>query len=146
MVKALEQQPEVVAAFTREELLHTVIHRGVAPEEVSLEERYAMSVYPGRSPDVLVALQPLVYPLKVPQSSKDYIETHGSPWDYDRRVPILFWWPGIRAERRYIPVETVSIAPTLAALIGVTPPPDEDGDCLPLSAGRWGSCPQRARN
>ena len=26
---------------------------------------------------------------------RSYVATHGSPWDYDRRVPILFWRPGM---------------------------------------------------
>jgi predicted AlkP superfamily pyrophosphatase or phosphodiesterase len=145
VVKALRAQPEVVAAFTREELLNTPIHAGVAPEEVPLKERYAMSVFPERSADVLVALEPLVYPLDVPRSSKDYIETHGSPWDYDRRVPIVFWWSGARSETRYIPVETVDIAPTLAAVIGISAPQDVDGRCLPLDVGRRSICPCETR-
>ena len=141
VVKALRAQPDVAAAFTREELLSTPIHAGVAPEEVPLKERYAMSVFPERSADVLVALKPLVYPLDVPKSSKDYIETHGSPWDYDRRVPILFWWSGARSETRYIPAETVDIAPTLAALIGISAPQDLDGHCLPLEITQRSLCP-----
>jgi arylsulfatase A-like enzyme len=59
------------------------------------------------------------------------VATHGSPWDYDRRVPILFWRPGMQASLRDDAIETVDIMPTLAAMIGL--PLDAgstDGHCL----------------
>jgi arylsulfatase A-like enzyme len=40
-----------------------------------------------------------------------------------------------------LPIETVDIAPTLAATIGVTPPADIDGRCLPLADFGKGECP-----
>jgi arylsulfatase A-like enzyme len=45
-------------------------------------------------------------------------------------VPILFWWPGAPAEPVDRPVETVDIAPTLAAIAGVRTPL-LDGKSLP---------------
>ena len=71
-----------------------------------------------------------------------FVATHGSPWDYDRRVPILFWQPGIIGRTVEDPVETVDIMPTLAAMIGLELAPGSiDGHCLeglPASA-----CPSR---
>jgi arylsulfatase A-like enzyme len=62
-----------------------------------------------------------------------YISSHGSPWDYDRRVPILFWWPGIEGFEQPAAVETVDIAPTLADLIGLkTGAPQMDGRVLQI--------------
>ncbi|HEX5099283.1 MAG TPA: alkaline phosphatase family protein, partial [Polyangiaceae bacterium] len=45
--------------------------------------------------------------------------SHGSPWSYDRFVPVLFWGPGVtpHAERGEVPV--LAFAPTLAALLGI---------------------------
>ena len=43
-----------------------------------------------------------------------YVATHGSPWDYDRRVPILFWRPGIQGARRSARPRPIDIMPTLA--------------------------------
>ena len=51
------------------------------------------------------------------------IAGHGTPWDYDRRVPILFWKPGATAQERFLPIRTVDIAPTLAKVIGIHAPP-----------------------
>ena len=59
------------------------------------------------------------------------VATHGSPWDYDRRVPILFWRPGFIGSTIEGPVETVDIMPTLAAMIGLDVPAGSvDGHCL----------------
>lgn len=54
---------------------------------------------------------------------------HGTPYDYDRRVPILFWgrW---YAEERFDPVSTVDIAPTLAEELSLKP--EERLDGVPL--------------
>lgn len=44
--------------------------------------------------------------------------THGSPYDQDSHVPIIFYGPGTRAGRYTEFARTVDIAPTLAALLG----------------------------
>ena len=48
--------------------------------------------------------------------------THGSPWRYDSFVPIVFAGAGIPAKSVYRRVQTVDVAPTLAALLGTKPP------------------------
>ena len=59
------------------------------------------------------------------------VATHGSPWDYDRRVPILFWRNGAPPVNSEAPVETTDILPTLASMIGVPVAPGSiDGHCL----------------
>jgi arylsulfatase A-like enzyme len=57
--------------------------------------------------------------------------THGSPYWYDRHVPLIFMGPGIRAGRIDGRASTVDLAPTLARVIGVSYPRDLDG--RPLS-------------
>ena len=58
--------------------------------------------------------------------------THGQPHDYDTSVPVIFWGPGIVRGRRAGEVRVVDMAPTLAALLGVTPLERLDGQALPL--------------
>jgi arylsulfatase A-like enzyme len=53
--------------------------------------------------------------------------THGSPHDYDRHVPLLFWGRGVRGATVADEVHTVDIAPTICTLLGITPPDDIDG-------------------
>ena len=59
------------------------------------------------------------------------VASHGSPYDYDSNVPIVFYGPGIAHARRTEFVRTVDIAPTLAQLLGVKPLEKLDG--VPLS-------------
>jgi arylsulfatase A-like enzyme len=76
-----------------------------------------------------VLLKPHVMAIAKP--SAQYVATHGSPWDYDRRVPILFWRKGMAGSTREEPVETVDIMPTLAAELGVPVAAGSvDGTCL----------------
>jgi hypothetical protein len=52
---------------------------------------------------------------------------HGSPYDYDRRVPLVFMGYGVRAGSNAKPVRTVDVAPTLARLAGIKAAPALDG-------------------
>ena len=47
------------------------------------------------------------------------VASHGSPYDYDSQVPLIFYGAGISAGVHSEFVRTVDIAPTLAALVGV---------------------------
>jgi hypothetical protein len=58
--------------------------------------------------------------------------THGSPWLYDRAVPLILFGPGIEPGRIGGRAATVDIAPTLAALLGLEVPDDLDGRRLDL--------------
>ncbi|MEX2180574.1 MAG: alkaline phosphatase family protein [Gemmatimonadaceae bacterium] len=62
--------------------------------------------------------------------------THGSPHDYDALVPIVFWGTGITPGARTTPARVVDMAPTLAALLGVTPLEPLDGRVLSLTPPR----------
>ena len=52
---------------------------------------------------------------------------HGSPWRYDTHVPIIFAGPGIDAQTLHRLVHPVDVAPTIAALLGMTPPGSAQG-------------------
>ena len=53
--------------------------------------------------------------------------SHGSPYRYDRHVPMLFMGPGVPAGSTADPVRTIDMAPTLAGLAGIPTPEDLDG-------------------
>ena len=91
-----------------------------------------------RSGDLLVLLKPRITTIETP--APGYVETHGSPWDYDRRVPLMFWRKGMTPFEQPLSVETVDIAPTLAATIGL-PVDGLDGRCLDLDPGAASTCP-----
>ena len=128
--------PQVAAALTRDEIAATPMPTS-PPETWTLAERARASFDPDRSGDLLVLLKPRVTTIETP--APYYVETHGSPWDYDRRVPLLFWRKGMTGFEQPLSVETVDIAPTLGALIGV-PTPGVDGRCLDLDPSPASTC------
>ncbi|MHA6768204.1 alkaline phosphatase family protein [Sphingobium ummariense] len=137
-LKILRAHPQVQAAFTKAEIAAAPSPSG-PPESWSLLREARASFDPQRSGDVLLLLKPRITPIVDP--TKGYVATHGSPWDYDRRVPILFWRKGMRHFEQPLGVETVDILPTLAAQIGLSVPAGEiDGRCLDLTAGDGDSC------
>jgi arylsulfatase A-like enzyme len=58
------------------------------------------------------------------------ITTHGSPHDSDAGVPVIFAGAGIKPGRYARRALVVDIAPTLAAVIGVSPLEKLDGQVL----------------
>lgn len=58
------------------------------------------------------------------------VATHGSPYDYDSHVPLVFYGPWFRTGRYDDAVRTVDIAPTLAVVTGVKPSERVDGVVL----------------
>jgi predicted AlkP superfamily pyrophosphatase or phosphodiesterase len=56
---------------------------------------------------------------------------HGSPWNYDTHVPVIFAAPGIPATVIYRLVQPADVAPTIAAYLGMSPPASSQGEVLP---------------
>ncbi|MGN7158483.1 alkaline phosphatase family protein [Sphingomonas sp. SAFR-052] len=131
--------PQTQAVFTRAQILATTVPNS-PPETWSLIERARASFYPPRSGDLLVAMKPRVLTVPHPVAGTA-VATHGSFWDYDRRVPILFWRKGQGGFEEPFGVETVDILPTLAATIRLPVPKNEiDGRCLDLDPGDGTTC------
>jgi hypothetical protein len=56
--------------------------------------------------------------------------THGSPWEYDTYVPIVFAGAGLAAQIVDRKVHTIDIAPTLSAYFGIKAPSGSVGTPL----------------
>jgi predicted AlkP superfamily pyrophosphatase or phosphodiesterase len=132
-LRKYRSHPQVDTVFTKSELLAAPPPSG-AVDEWTLLERAKASFDPERSGDLVVFLKPYITLFGKPKNlERDYVASHGTPWGYDRRVPILFWWNGISGFEQPVAVETVDIVPTLAKLIGLEIAADEiDGRPLPL--------------
>lgn len=129
---------QVHEVLTAAEILATPIS-SVPPDSWTLLERARASFNTARSGDFIVVLKPRVTPIA--KAGHPYVATHGSPWDYDRRVPIIFWRQGMPGFEQPLSIETVDIAPTLAALINLPiAPGDMDGRCLDLQPGEGNTC------
>lgn len=128
----------VEAVFTHEQL-RAAAAPTATPDKWSLIERARASFDDERSGDFVVLLKRDITPIA---DTKSYISTHGSPWDYDRRVPILFWRRGMAASDRSDPIETADIMPTLAASLGLSIDSQSiDGKCL--ASVQAIACPSR---
>ena len=85
------------------------------------------SLAPGRAPDwVLVPARGCLI------TGRSHGTSHGSLHDYDRRIPLIFWGPGVEPGVDARPARLVDLAPTLAHWLGLDPPEDLDGRVLPL--------------
>jgi len=124
----LQTLPDIVFVEARDRLLTDPLPASLQPEILTLRERMRLSAVAERSPDII-----MIRAANVTGGGRvgGNIAGHGTPWDYDRRVPILFWKPGASAQERFLPIRTIDIAPTLAAVIDVKIPPVE-GRSIPL--------------
>lgn len=129
----LKARPEVAAAYAAAEIVAAAPPRGKPVADLTLPERLAQSFDPERSGDILVAYAERAT-LGMPRAPGDSVAGHGSPWDYDRQVPILFWWRGVSPTRAAAPMRTVDIAPTLAPLLAIHAP-EVDGRCVEIGQG-----------
>jgi predicted AlkP superfamily pyrophosphatase or phosphodiesterase len=130
--------PQVAAAYSRDQIAKIPMPTG-NPVAWSLLQRARASYDPERSGDFVVMLKSHIMPIPNPTT---YVATHGSPWDYDRRVPILFWRRGMPPAAPNEPVETTDIMPTVAAMLGLPlGSPAIDGHCLGDIPGV--TCPSR---
>jgi len=130
-VATYRAHPQVEAVFTADQLAATPVPTG-SPVGWTLLQRARASYYAGRSGDFVVLLKKDITPIA---DTSRYVATHGSPWDYDRRVPVLFWRRGGAPLALDTPIETTDILPTLAATLGVPLTPGSvDGHCLPSVA------------
>jgi hypothetical protein len=122
------ETPEIAEAVPAGDLARLVPDPATPPAARSFRERLRLSLVPGRSGDLLLALKPLVI-------LDDPVEraAHGQPADYDRRVPLVFWGPW-RSERRDEQVRTLDLAPTLARELGIRPGGNVDGHPLDLAS------------
>lgn len=129
-VVAAGKLPGVAGAWTATALKSRHIDADMPPDLMPLADRMALSYYAGRSGDVMIAFDS--YTTAAPMLPGRLMMVHSSPYDYDRRVPILFWRSGMVTQERTLPVAVVDIAPTLAAEFGIQPPDDVDGHCLEI--------------
>ncbi len=108
--QALLDDPWVAVAYTQDELMAMPIGGAGLPEQ------FRLTMHPKRSGDVLFAMVPNVL-----QGTKN-VASHGSPWQYDRHVPLLFWGAGIKPGSYDEVASPGCLGTTFARLLQVDPP------------------------
>ncbi len=84
------------------------------PTDDPILRAWRLSYVPGRSGDFVVVPKPY-WIIRGATGT-----THGSPWEYDRRVPVVLFGAGIRAGRYLAQASPADLVPTLAALTRIT--------------------------
>ncbi len=106
---AIAASPHVARVYTREQLLTS---RAAADK---FDLRVLRSFNAARSGDLEILLEP--YWIRGATKA-----THGTPYNYDSHIPLVFMGRGIRAGRYYEATALNDAAPTLAAMLDVEIP------------------------
>jgi len=135
--------PAEVEAFVVEEVTKLpAIERAFSPADLEttsesdedLADYVRRNRHPARSGQIHPVQPPYWFMHSTEEASKFGLDSlaaiHGSPWAYDRHVPIFFAGHGIPARKVSRPVGPHEIAPTLSAYLGVKPPSGSDGSVL----------------
>ncbi len=117
--EALLSVDSVAAVYTHRDML------GGAQGDDPFRQLYRNSFFEPRSPHLMVRLREHHY-IEASQGATG----HGSPHDYDRHVPIIFFGRRIPPGRHSKVCGPENIAPTLAKLLGVPLPPMVDARVL----------------
>lgn len=110
IARAAEEAPWVAAAYTLEDLEGAGSDGGRDDGWIAL---YRASFVRERSADVVLRLQPW--------HLTDFLlgTSHGSPYPYDRRVPLAFLGAPFAALHRYERASSVDAVPTVLAILGI---------------------------
>jgi len=128
--------------FTSDELnaIPPFLNEKTIKENRELEREYLdkqrHSFHPDRSADLTMQLKPYYLVSDTPRGT-----THGSPYEYDSHVPLIFLGVRIQSGKIDSPHRTVDLAPTLAYLLNLDLPADLQRR---VANGRAGSAPVEA--
>lgn len=92
-------------------------------------DMFARSYFPGRTGQLLIVPREGDF---ITRPEQDVPFMHGSPWNYDVAIPLMFVGPGVKAGTYSMLAAQQDVAPTLAAALGVHMPPTSTGRLLPV--------------
>jgi len=94
-----------------------------------ITEAVLANFHEDRSGDIYVVFEPHWFVADF--DGKTVAGSHGSPWSYDSHVPVIWMGPGIERGKIVRRVETVDVAPTISAYLGIRLPSGTRGTPLP---------------
>jgi predicted AlkP superfamily pyrophosphatase or phosphodiesterase len=108
-------QPGVAAVYRAEDL------SGAMSSSSQIRTALTLNYFPGRSGDLFIVPKPYWLVDGSPAGNRGGSGTgHGTPYNYDQHVPLLLLGYGIQPGDYFAPVTPADIAPTFAALCGIT--------------------------
>jgi hypothetical protein len=90
------------------------------PDEDAFHTFMRQSAPPERAASIFVRLEPRVVLME--ERGQVTGTDHGTPYTYDRRVPLIVAGPGVRRGNYAEPVDVRDVAASLAFMMGVSPP------------------------
>jgi predicted AlkP superfamily pyrophosphatase or phosphodiesterase len=124
VMEAIQSVPGVAHVYRAEEL------EDRPATQSSIRRAQAANFLKSRSGDLLIVPRPYwLWDYSSAGKPRQYGTTHGSPYYYDQRVPVLLMGYGIQPGEYFQSITPADIAPTLAALCGITLAP-RDGRVL----------------
>ncbi len=115
VVDAALTQPGVAAVYRAEDL------SGAVSSSSQIRTALTLNYFPGRSGDLFIVPRPYWLVDGSPAGKKAGGGTgHGTPYNYDQHVPLLLLGYGIQPGDYFAAVTPADIAPTFAALCGIT--------------------------
>jgi Type I phosphodiesterase / nucleotide pyrophosphatase len=115
VLDAIRTAPGVATVYRAEEL------RDRPATQSPTVRAFANSYFPGRSGDLFIVPKPYwLVDGTPPGKTRSYGTSHVSPYNYDQHVPVLLMGFGIQPGQYFQPVTPADIAPTFAALCGIT--------------------------
>ena len=119
LAEALTLEPGIHIAATRQML------EGWPDRQ--LFDQIRNNYHPVRAGDIYIVQEPYWFNY----DKGPVVGMHGSPWNYDTHVPIMFAGPGISPAIVHRRVQPADVASTVAALLGMSPPASSQGLVLP---------------
>jgi predicted AlkP superfamily pyrophosphatase or phosphodiesterase len=116
VIEAIQGTPGVARLYQAEELDDRPATRN------PIRAAEAAGFFKSRSGDLLIVPKPYwIWDYSAPgKPSRSGGTSHGTPYYYDQRVPVILMGTGIRRGKYYEPATPADIAPTLATLCGIT--------------------------
>jgi predicted AlkP superfamily pyrophosphatase or phosphodiesterase len=138
VLDGLQSMPGVAHVYRAEEL------EDRPATQNPLRAAEANSFLKSRSGDLMILPKPFwLWDYSTPRSPRRYGTTHGTPYYYDQRVPIILMGWGIRPSEYFSLATPADIAPTFAALCGITLAP-RDGRVLSEALAQTNAAQSRA--
>ena len=122
VARALAAQMRAIPGVNRVDMLSDLLKADTVTDVIA--RRWLHMYVPGGVMRFVTTLDRYNYPSGV------RIAMHGSPWDQDAWVPVIFWGAPFQAGKYDARVRVVDMAPTLADVLGITPMETPDGVVL----------------
>jgi hypothetical protein len=117
--EAAASEEHIARVYTADDLMHGRVQHD------AIGQAFTLSFQPQRSGDLFILQEPYYLFGGNPGST-----THGTPYDYDNHVPVIFMGSGIKAGSYARRIAVNDIAPTLAWILGTTEPSGSVGHIL----------------